>query len=66
MLLDLSELRKALAFIAEVNSVPLVDIEYVDSKSPTGSLQKVPASEVEDWKFIGLSNVYYFAENNLI
>ena len=62
MIVSLKEVKNYLDFIQKVNSVPLEDIVWMDEN---GKDIKLTKEELEEWRFIGLSNVCY-AETNLL
>lgn len=53
--IDLNGLQKAKALIDLANSVPLGDVEW----QRDGVTIQVPKHEIDDWKYMGLSNVYF-------
>lgn len=61
MNVNVEELRRALDYIADINNTPLEDIWW----EINGEVMRVEKEKIEEWKFIGLSNVFY-AEDNLL
>lgn len=57
MIVDLSELANAMAYLQKVNSVPLDSIEWMDR----GEAVEPDALKVAQWKFVGLNNTSFAA-----
>jgi len=61
IIIDLNELQKAKDLIDLTNSVPLAEIAW----QRNGKTMPVSLADLEDWRFIGLSNNWFAYENLL-
>jgi hypothetical protein len=52
---SVEEVKFLLSRLAEINSVPLESIIWTSY----GKDLEVPAHRIDDWKFVGMSNVYF-------
>ena len=53
MRVDIERVRKLKAEIAEINRIPLDELEIYEN----GVRVEIPEPVLRDWKFVGLSNV---------
>lgn len=58
MIVELADLKKALDLLDEINKAPLASIEW---RGPEGAIDVDP-DEIAEWKYVGLSNVYFARE----
>jgi hypothetical protein len=56
--IDVGELRVLLARLKSLNSVSLDQIEWVENDV----LIEVDKKDIDGWKYIGLSNQYFFTD----
>ncbi len=64
MIVDVDLLQEAMDFITHVNSAKLQDITWVGST--VSKAVKIQKEDIDNWRFVGLSNVYFAREYNLI
>ncbi len=62
MIVRMEELEKALAFLREINRVPLSEIVWTRNDVPV----PIDSKDVEDWAFIGLQNSYFPQMNEAV
>lgn len=60
--INLDRLEKAVKYLYKVNSIPIDEIVWMRN----GTMFTQSPKKLEDWKFVGLSNVWYCKVNNLI
>lgn len=54
--IKLSDVQQMMELERSINSVPLQEIEWIDD---FGKVIQVSEEEIEEWKFIGMSNVSF-------
>ncbi len=59
MKVDIEEIRALKARLAEINLVPLEDIQWFEN----GVEVQIPPETVAEWKFVGLNNADFVMTN---